>query len=67
VTTLDALTAAVQGDEKKTVIIDGTVYSLCLHRQRYSIWIGNLTGDAVVRIGSNTSVIGKQGSCDSVL
>jgi len=27
VTTLDALTAAVQGDDKKIVIIDGMVYS----------------------------------------
>ncbi|KXN88338.1 putative pectate lyase A [Leucoagaricus sp. SymC.cos] len=45
VSTLDDLTAAVQGNDKKIVIIDGTI-----------------TGDAVVRVGSNTSVLGKAGS-----
>ncbi|KAF4565316.1 polysaccharide lyase 1 family protein [Pleurotus pulmonarius] len=42
VSTLDALTSAVAGDAKKTVII-----------------LGSITGDAVVLVGSNTSVLGR--------
>ncbi|KAG2014194.1 pectate lyase B [Coprinopsis cinerea AmutBmut pab1-1] len=45
VSTLAALTSAVSGDARKTVIISGTI-----------------SGDTVVRVGSNTSVIGKRGS-----
>ena len=46
VSTLDELTAAVEGDDAKIVIIDGTI-----------------TGDAVVKVGSNTSLLGAAGSC----
>ncbi|THU84280.1 pectate lyase [Dendrothele bispora CBS 962.96] len=45
VTTLDELTSAVEGDDPKIVIIDGTI-----------------TGNTVVRVGSNTSVLGAAGS-----
>ncbi|KAF9448045.1 polysaccharide lyase family 1 protein [Macrolepiota fuliginosa MF-IS2] len=45
VSTLDALTAAVSGSDKKVVIISGVI-----------------TGSAVVKVGSNTSIIGKAGS-----
>ncbi|KAI3613983.1 pectate lyase a [Moniliophthora roreri] len=45
VTTLEELTAAVEGDAAKVVIIDGTI-----------------TGNTVVKVGPNTSVIGAAGS-----
>ncbi|KAF8894266.1 polysaccharide lyase family 1 protein [Mucidula mucida] len=45
VTTLDALTSAVTGSDKKIVVISGTI-----------------TGNTVVKVGSNTSVIGAAGS-----
>ncbi|KAG5637907.1 hypothetical protein H0H81_002735 [Sphagnurus paluster] len=47
VTTLAALTAAVSGTAKKIVIISGTC---------------TITGDAVVQVGSNTSVLGAKGA-----
>jgi pectate lyase len=45
VTTLDELTAAVEGDEAKIILIDGTI-----------------SGTAVVKVGSNTSVLGNAGA-----
>jgi pectate lyase len=50
VTTLDELTAAVEGDDAKIVLIDGTI-----------------TGDAVVKVGANTSVLGNAGASKSAL
>ncbi|KAF9257197.1 polysaccharide lyase family 1 protein, partial [Marasmius fiardii PR-910] len=45
VTTLDALTSAVAGSNKKIVIISGTI-----------------TGNTVVKVGPNTTVLGAKGS-----
>ncbi|KAF9031358.1 pectate lyase [Hymenopellis radicata] len=45
VTTLDQLTAAVEGSDAKIVIVSGAI-----------------TGNAVVKVGSNTSVLGAAGS-----
>lgn len=45
VTSLDALTSAVTGNDPKIVLISGTI-----------------SGDAVVKVGSNKSVIGKSGA-----
>ncbi|KAF8645788.1 hypothetical protein AX16_007582 [Volvariella volvacea WC 439] len=45
VSTLNALTSAVSGADKKVVLISGTI-----------------TGNAVVRVGPNTSIIGLSGS-----
>lgn len=45
VSTLEDLIAAVEGEESKIVIIDGTI-----------------TGNEVVRVGSNTSVLGASGA-----
>ncbi|KAJ3511474.1 hypothetical protein NLJ89_g4080 [Agrocybe chaxingu] len=50
VSTLAALTAAVKGTSKKIVIVSGK------HPLR------TITGNAVVSVGSNTSVLGKKGS-----
>lgn len=47
VTTLDALTSAVEGDDPKIVIISGTITG---------------SDGAVVKVGSNTSVLGKSGA-----
>lgn len=63
VTTLDALTAAVTGDAKKVVIISGMLLaSEDLKGLLTHPLLGTITGSAVVRVGSNTSVIGKSGS-----
>ncbi|KAG6839325.1 hypothetical protein C0991_003637 [Blastosporella zonata] len=62
VTTLDALTTAVAGTAKKIVIISGQTRR-CLFRQFITErFIGSITGDAVVKIGSNTTVLGAAGS-----
>jgi pectate lyase len=45
VTTLDELTAAVEGDEVKIILVDGTI-----------------SGTAVVKVGSNTSILGNAGA-----
>ncbi|PBK72130.1 pectate lyase [Armillaria solidipes] len=51
VTTLAALTSAVSGDSAKIVIISVLTPSL-----------GTITGNTVVKVGSNTSVLGASGS-----
>lgn len=62
VTTLAALTSAVSGDAKKIVIISGMLIPSGGFSVLAQIFIGTITGSAVVKVGSNTSVIGKSGS-----
>lgn len=73
VTSLDALTSAVAGDAKKIVIISGTSMFISFSSQYSSInsyahdssrlFAGTITGDDVVRVGSNTTVLGESGAC----
>ena len=49
VTSLDALTSAVKGNDPKIVIISGTITG---------------SDGAVVKVGSNTSVLGKSGASE---
>ncbi|KAF9040688.1 polysaccharide lyase family 1 protein [Panaeolus papilionaceus] len=54
VTTLAALTSALSGSAKKIVIIS--------ERNFMAFIIGTITGNTALRVGSNTSVLGKAGS-----
>jgi len=67
VTTLAALTTAVAGDTAKIVKISGIYSSPSLHISRILTLTGTagtITGNVVVKVGSNTSVIGLAGSCE---
>ena len=65
VTTLDELTSAVEGSDSKIVIISGpSSSSICLLLPCLNmIWAGTITGNDVVRVGSNTTVLGAADAC----
>ena len=69
VTTLAALTSALAGDSKKIIIISGSYIYVSTPTVIYPLLIliftlGTITGNTVVKVGSNTSVIGKSGACE---
>ena len=63
VTSLAALTSSVAGNAKKTVIVSGEPgFSKVAVRLELTDMLGQITGNTVVNVGSNTSVLGKAGS-----
>lgn len=63
VTSLAALTSAVAGSAKKIVVISGMARALIYScRPLNTLLIGTITGNAVVQVGPNTSVVGKSGA-----
>jgi len=65
VSTLAALKAAVAGTKKK--VRHARLYiPLLISSTQIVIVNGTITGNTVLRVGSNTSIIGKSGSCASL-
>lgn len=61
-TTLDELTSAVTGDDPKIVIISGTSKALIHVHMTDPGFQGTITGDDVVKVGPNTTVLGEPGA-----